>query len=351
MNEGEEPTPIVADGNDSDAPQSNDTMRFFKGVRHYRGASKSQRYQTLSDLANNPNTPEFFSDAMKANTTQKPRKRNLGLIIAVVVVLVVAIIIGLVLIITSKKAQDESADNKFGTHTIIEAANLFGNYLLFGTDTKDQLPDSITINAYTTYKIAYMDASDSGEEKQQNFKKLSDYYWNFRHFYDKADKSKYDLAQSDAVAWLGDAIDFLKTYDEYNLKTDVDTYAYYSRNGAESTERYLANVFEKYTNTSNNIINQYYTQKQTAAELLKDYAKVIEGAGCIDNEDPEMCLFDKTKKGYEIRMDSAQSPQEIEDNMEDFHSNIVSTLTINTFDIVREISGEEATKWCDDLEK
>lgn len=339
MNEGEKTNTPTPSGGNFEASQPERPRTNFVGSRRYHGPSEEDRYNAASNLASDPNTPEFFGDAMMSYTpAPQPKKNRKWLIIGVIIFVVVIVGVIAALVLSGNKTG-----SRLGAKNISEAFNLFGNYMLNGEESVNPLPESIELNSYTSYRIGYVDSSDNAEEKEAYYAKLYEYYENLKKYYDEADKSKYDpdIISDESIKYLGDVVEFLRTFDETDQKTNTDIYVYYRNNGEESTGRYINNIFDSYINSENTVIQGYFSIKYLAAEEMYNLSKYVDKAKCLEAAATEKCLAESGEKVHQEAMNIRQSVKDHINDAEEYHKNILDIVLIRTIEMSNSIKASE----------
>ena len=104
MNEGENSSP------NGDRPHN-----VFHGSRRYHVPSDEERYNAATNLSSNPSTPEFFSNAVMANTVApQPKRSRRGLIIAIIIALFVVVLVAIISVILINKTKPTGDDSGTG---------------------------------------------------------------------------------------------------------------------------------------------------------------------------------------------------------------------------------------------
>ena len=286
MDEGEEQsTPISASEPDFDVSQSepqpeptsgansNQPRRRISGSRRYHGPSEDQQYAAATKLANNPNTPEFFSDAVMANSqAPKPRKNHRGLIIivaAAVILFVGSLTAWLLLNPNSPIVKKE------GTKSVRIFFNEFANYLLYGRDD-----DSSDITAeYELYNF-YYHSDPNNKDLKGYFGKSKEKYAKFYNAYlaNKQNDDKYRAALGQYYDNL-DLLHYVEGKTIYNSWSLLSSY----RNDMSHINSVI-NDFpvpgKEYSQSTIEIINNYRSLLTEAVDILT----TLNDADCINHE-------------------------------------------------------------------
>ena len=169
MNGGEN---LDFDGSTNSGTQNPERQRHSViGSRRYHGPSDEQKYVAATDLANNPNTPEFFSEAVMANTVvPQPRKnrKKLFLIIGIILILVVGILAIIIFTLNRATNPDNSVIPNTLSAETARAFNSFANYYLTGTDSENDPTAAEKANT-EIYADQMISNSEINENDRKNY--------------------------------------------------------------------------------------------------------------------------------------------------------------------------------------
>ena len=178
MKEGENPnTPITSGDSDFDAKKSDRPRTSFIPTRRYRGPSEEQQYAAAASIAGDPNTPEFFSDAMMANTQAPKPRRGHGKVIIIAIALIILLAGGGIAawLLLSPGSPIAKKDEPDDVHVLF---NKYANYLLYGRedDSKDLTAEYEHLNYYYYFDKSHTDRKDYLEKCVQKFKAFREAY-------------------------------------------------------------------------------------------------------------------------------------------------------------------------------
>ena len=242
--------------------------------------SNRNHYQHSSQKTS-PDIPQFFSNAIAANTTtaQTPRKSRKGLFIGIdigllALIAVIAILSG----ITIFSGRPNYRESK-------SAFNRYANKLLFNLDSDKDIPDR---EKNTTYSYETM--------QQNNYTIDSSYILDLISLYDnyssslaKLDQSKLDEKLKTYTEENKNALIFIQKYSNAEELAYDDIYELYavSPNDANSAiESYLS----LFSDSNNSYMVKYKSYKEgefnIALKLAEEYAK----SGCLSKTVNQQCI-------------------------------------------------------------
>lgn len=227
MNGGEDS--IFGGGANSGTQNPEHQRHSVIGSRRYHAPSDEQKYAAATDLANNPNTPEFFSEAVMANTAiPQPRKSHKKLIIIAAAIIIVAAIAITIVVVSQNRGRE---GNELGSADAIKSFNRLANYATYGTDSEEYLSEPFDeFKSY--YAEQHIQDLDSTLPKKEYGKKLGEYASNFKSAFSAADKSKMPQEIQDEIA---DALNYAQFLSQYAATEDPDYNILGSMHGKSDT--------------------------------------------------------------------------------------------------------------------
>ena len=264
----------------SDVQKSDRQKRGFIGSRRYRAPSDEQKYAAASNLANNPNTPDFFSDAVMANTAvPQPRKSHKRLIF-IIVAIIIAIAIALSLFFIFSTLPQKANNNPRVTF------NRFANYLLYGNDSDNDINEGYSLSLYY-----YGD--DKNTDKKAYLKNVRDKFINFHNAYNNSEHTHPDM--NTTIEEYEYNLTLLYYFEEKPLLSSSRILSYYLENKAEARNR----IFSEYPNPETDLgesVNSFVRDYRNDSYLLLDTITALDEKGCVDH-DTEMfspnCINDE----------------------------------------------------------
>ena len=275
-------------GNSSDAPNNGRQRHGIVGSRRYRGPSEEQNYSAATNLANNPNTPEFFSEAVMANTAApQPRKSHKKLIIGAIIGIAVIVIIIIATATVSNNIASKPYSNSF-----ISTFNKFANYVIDGKE--EETPIGLTAYDYDRNysalgRMKYSDDDDKTEMKQY-ISHLLELNKSFMDSYNSLNSEKISDEFSENIQIINNICAFLKDYAEYE-DPSVQTLANINGWGESRAKSWVDNYYDRFNKVENPYSNRYGAIK---TEILR-----IEAELSLNTNFFQVCLLDQKQKDCE----------------------------------------------------
>ena len=260
----------------------------------------SRNHFQSSTNTTDPNIPQFFNDAIIANTPiEQPKKSKKGLIIGAIIGCVVLILTAIIIIIIIHKqnspqgTSDTAPINKPASANLVDAYNRFFNYLVFGKDSNESAPDSeLASGIYADLRL-----DERNPEKNKNY---------FSSLNEKLES-------------------FIKSYNsEYPNNTitgdEVQSYYYYYATAKQLSRNDIDNeIVISDINTVKNIINETYPESVSGTKEYKAYVKsahdfLISHAEIANIYKDKGCIYDNNVDA--ICIESTKIP----DNMADIYT-------------------------------
>ena len=239
----------------------------------------------------NSNVPQFFNDAIIANTPNNQPKRSkkslfIGIIIGGIALIAIALIISLAIKNNSRRYTDANG-NVVDTHSK-EDFYKYANLLINGTDSTSKIEGSFSSSEsyYYQSKISGTDLYD-----QSYVNSLSDQY---NTFYDNFSKANENLSNGKAYNYINgykDLLDFIKKNplnENYRKEAIISTYVTQGREAASSATN---KILGKFNSEKNDHEKSFYQLKQIEFSNLLLLLDEANAKGCIkNNELIEQCI-------------------------------------------------------------
>ena len=211
-------------------------------------------------------------------------KNKKPLIIGAIIVAGVAVIAGLIFLLTgslrgSAPVEATDAKGKF---------NIYANYLLFGTDSKDPIPDYNPEELYTFESVfnqieKFHNGTDetitieTNETNSQYINKLKNV---FDDFYNTYSTETSEIAGD--ISEYKESIDFIHAYVNFIPPSDEDILA--------TTDSDFKELYQVFYDLGSDIGEDYGDYNVKNAEAIVELAKIYEEAGCDFNQDVETAI-------------------------------------------------------------
>ena len=287
MNEGD-------DLNSGDRPRSN-----YIGSRRYHNSS------------NDSGTPEFFNDALAANTpVSQPQRSHKGLIIGIISVLAIALIV-LILVFVLKNGGIGGIHNRAA---VISKFNTYANYILFGEEKDSDIPEY----EYTNYKIMDIYRSTNQEQIDAFVAKSNQLFKEFSEEYEKNEEID--------KSYITYCDDYETTV--YSLQSTVIPESFliksYIEHGKSSTNSYIKTYYGSYTDKDILANNQ----RAEASYALIDVLEKMSELACQKNGQIDMSCTEAAKNPEldELWGKYYQASAEAESTIEVSRANVIKNL-------------------------
>ncbi len=239
------------------------------------------RYQGQSHNKFN-NVPQFFSDAIIANTPiEQPKRSKKGLTIGIAIGSIVLFSLLLIVILTVRKSNNDTS--KLTQASIkSETKELFysyANFILSGKDSKEPVTlDNINYSSYAYLKNINTAA---GLYNQSYANELSERFSNF------AQKAKQDYGEEKGqiISMIDNYIELLTfiksnpSRKELSTNTIVNTYL---NDGESSAKNKIDSILSEYSK-DNDIYKPFYEARRKSYESIIFHLKTLKENGCIKN--------------------------------------------------------------------
>ena len=247
----------------------------FRGSRRYRAPSDEEQYNAATSLSSNPNTPEFFSDAVMANTVApQPKRSRKGLIIGLIVVAI--LIIGAICaIVGTRSGIIGSAGEDDLSGNLKEEYRRFINLLVANNESSEKLD----YNEIHKKQDKYFAQLIIDRTKESYSVDRSEYIEKLNNQFNKVEKLYVHEYGEDSDIYN------IKQYYYYFIKIDRiyegELIAKYNELGKDLTFDYINETYSTESNDKNlKIYNDNY-RKIIQAEL--DAIEYGSTHGCIHN--------------------------------------------------------------------
>ena len=296
-NDYDQPAAIVSGGEDGgavafDSNNKNSSAKYF-GRRSREKATKSSApqldagYVAASNIANNPNNPEFFRQAAMENAPAPIAKTSggghKGLIIGGIVA-IVAIVAVVAVVALLPKSQEEHYE--VSMEELKKSFNSYASYLINGEASEADIDIAKFAEGYSPFypDNVYAERVIAGTEKSQD---RGQYISNLKKYYDtfatKYEKSKLQNQPGDALD------DYFYKYASMPGYGHNDVLRAYQADTSLSAN----DISEKRFNieTTNKELQKYKNAQEAITVYYYQIAKIAVSHNCVsDSEINEPCV-------------------------------------------------------------
>ncbi len=231
-----------------------------------------------SSPASRPSPRLSSDDIILPSSNPKPKGDKKPLIIGAIVLAGAAVIAGIVLLMTgafnnnSGSVEATDAKGKF---------NIYANYLLFGEDSKENIPD-FDQNELYTFENIFNQMNENNEEvtnepSEENLQYINNLKNLFDDFYNAYSAQNSEVSES--VNEYKDSLDFIYAYVNFVPPSDEEILSTANSN--------LAKFYQVFYDLGSSIGEEYADYSLKITENVVELAKIYEEAGCDFNQDPE----------------------------------------------------------------
>ena len=276
-----EPVDILATQNEQSEQNTQSGITEEKSHINNNPFSGRNRYQEKTPQ---PAVPQFFNDAIVANTPiEQPKSNKKGLLIGAGIGVIVVAIIALVAIFALRNNNtpvNSGLVDIDGNKINVSSKNIFysyANYALFGQESEDKLPERNSDQVYS-----YSSKIFPSKELDVNYaKSLLEKYNTFYN------KLRSDNPNSSKGVLFSKTDDYKKLL-EFTVKNPSNEkldYSYiasiYVSGGEDAATKAITDVLTPFYDEENSYSLDFYEQKTTEFNLTINYMKKIKSANCI----------------------------------------------------------------------
>ena len=304
MDRGDIPTGGAPDNNPNAQPQifsTDQTSQDKQSISSKLGTSRSRfnsranryaeqqtSFSAAQSIAQNQNTPQFFSDAVMANTpapVEPPKKSKKPLFIGLGVAAVAIIAVVAVVAFIPSIGQEEGGDGTISQKT----KNLyysFANYILYGEDKTDEFTEEYEYGS--KYHYATLD-----DDKREAYIKTSiEKFDAFKESYEKDNVEDDELSAK--IDGYQKNLDLFLYIEKYPIISGSALLSAYVEKGKDETEKALKDYFDKFEESTFEETKVYGRDYLSRASSLISIYDSLNSAGCIDRDQDVIvgkCLY------------------------------------------------------------
>lgn len=233
----------------------------------------------------NPNVYGQGEDIVIGGSTgTKPPKSKAKVILAVLAILIVLAGVAWAVVSSFGGLIGGGGSTANDTKTLL---NTYSNYLLFGTESSNQISDDVS---WSTETIDSNLTNTNEEAKTTYFNTLINLYSNFSTSYSDNTQFKESLDENNGIL-LGNlvsdtttALETLQIYSSIPSFTTDDMISYYLSKGGDNLSSYSDSIYGPHFGSSNSAIDDYASTKATTASLVVELYDKYRSLGCISNQ-------------------------------------------------------------------
>ena len=286
--------------------------------------------------AQSSQAPQFFNDAMIANTpVEQPRQSKKGLIIAVGIGVLVLVLVGAFAFFFLNKAKVDAEkqvvdgrNTKSLSGKVRKKFNVYANYILSGEEKEDEIPESKPL----TSKIQSIYSSSDSTEVSLYTSKASELFDDFINSF------KEEIKLTEVVKT------YKKDFDAtiYTLTTSPlsydEIYDRYIQGGTSSAENYVDSILGD--NIDSHLIKS--RQKEHASVYIQEL-DLFNRASCIVNKEVVNSCVDAIKSAEKIELDNEfkDSYEVLQTAIEASRRNVVDNIWIVRASVLGEEKNED----------
>jgi len=293
----------------------------------------------------NPQMPQFFNDAIVANTPIAPAKKShKGIIIGAIVAIIAIGAMVAVLLMSSSNNNiianiagsyiTDSDDQKIN----VSSKNLFYKYAneaLYGIDSEEVIKKEQGAYAYSSKIYA-------SEEFDQNYAK--NLLEKYNTFYDKLRADNKDIEETQL---------FNVTQNHKNLLTFISLnpsnenleiehiLQVYAKNGRSSAVAESNKVLEPFNNGDDSYATDFYEMKKELFENVIEYSDKLSEAGCLKNKSINSTCVGKTPVANSQGKDLAEIITSADNRIYDTVSSTYRQIGQDCWEITNIIEGKQ----------
>ncbi len=285
------------------------------------------RFQTQNTQPNS-NVPQFFNDAIIANTpVEQPKSSKKGLFIGIGIGAVA--LIGIMLLIISLVGKGGLVPNGNINQDGINVSSKtdfyrYANTILFGNDSTDKLQGNYEADKNYDISNHIYNSKDFDTEYANKVFAL------FDAFYDKFKNDNPNISTGSAYNYINDyknLVDFIRT-NPSGEKFDDDYIALqFVKRGESETENEIKSILKAYDDDNNTYKKTFYEQKNTELTSMLEYLKQAKAKGCINGSDiSQSCAekyFYKNNQGEDLREIIRESRADSYEYLNDRYAQII----------------------------
>jgi hypothetical protein len=242
--------------------------------------SNRNHYQHSSQKTGN-NIPQFFSNAIAANTTtvRAPRKSRKGLFIGIGIGLLALIaVIALLSSITIFSGKPNYKESK-------SAFNRYANKLLFNSDSDKDIPDR---EKNTSYSYEAMQQNNYAIDSSYIFDLIS-LYDNFSASLAKLDQSKLDEKLKTYAEENKSALIFIQKYSNAEELAYDDIYELYAASPDDANSA-IESYLSLFSDGNNSYMVKYKSYKEEEFNIALKLAEEYANSGCLSKTVDQQCI-------------------------------------------------------------
>lgn len=340
----EEPEATPAPSEPEDPPMQPAAQNPLTSGSNSSGQSYTQRRsggrRDFSNMNNqpapqSPQAPQFFNDAMIANTpVEQPRQSKKGLIIAVGIGILVLVLVGAFAFFFLNKAKVDAEkqvvdgrNTKSLSGKVRKKFNVYANYILSGEEKEDEIPESKPL----TSKIQSIYSSSDSTEVSLYTSKASELFDDFINSF------KEEIKLTEVVKT------YKKDFDAtiYTLTTSPlsydEIYDRYIQGGTSSAENYVDSILGD--NIDSHLIKS--RQKEHASIYIQEL-DLFNRASCIVNKEVVDSCVNAIVNAEKIELDKefGDSYKTLQTAIEVSRRNVVDNIWIVRASVLGEEKNE-----------
>ena len=243
----------------------------FGNRNHYQHSSQKT----------SPNVPQFFSNAIAANTTtvRTPRKSRKGLFIGIGIGLLALIaVIAILSSITIFSGRPNYKEQK-------SAFNRYANKLLFNSDSDKDIPDR---EKNTSYSYETMQQNNYTIDSSYIFDLIS-LYDNFSASLAKLDQSKLDEKLKTYAEENKSALIFIQKYSNAEELAYDDIYELYAASPDDANSA-IESYLSLFSDGNNSYMIKYKSYKEEEFNIALKLAEEYASSGCLSKTVDQQCI-------------------------------------------------------------